>query len=259
MIKSVDYSFPKVYLSAEKLFSAEINKLTKLWNTCCKNFEDNANKESAFISAFAYEDPQETVVESSCGIVAGTVCLVAGLHLASPFFGCLGGSSIAFSTYTWTSITDMKNQFNQFMDVRLEAHRTIEKVERCIKLMNQIGEFSSAWETAKDAPSDETIRLLFKSFRHVQKAELGILTDKIDDATSLHLMDDLCNTTTPKLEIMEEWKSFSERKTTQPPKIKYFKTTATGYYNYIINREKTTDLQVTIKIGSLQTYVAHAF
>lgn len=258
MVKSVDYSFPKVYFQAETLFSKEINKLTEVWNACCSNFEQNARDETAYKNGDEYQllEPRGLAIAgSTCGIMGGTGCLMGGISLQFPPMILTGIASIGASIWAWKNVIDVTHQMNRFIDVRIQSHKTVDKIEGCVRLMNQVGELFTAWEIAKNSPSNESLTLLFKSFKRVQKAEIGLLTDSIDPVLPFLLMDNICDETTSDLKIIKEWKDFTSEKSVQPPEFKYFKATKAAYFNYILNRAGNTDLQVASKISRLRTYI----
>lgn len=258
MVKSIDYSFPKVYPNAETLFTVEINKLTTLWNVCCSNFEQNAREEAAYTNGGEYlflENQGPVIAVATCGITSGTACLLGGISLQLPPMFLAGMASIGSSMWGWKYVIDATNQMNRFVDCRINSHRTVEKIERCVRLINQVGELFTAWEIAKKSPSIPSLNLLFKSFKHVQKAELGLLTDSIDPTLPFLLMDNICEETTSDLKIIKEWKDFTEGKTSQPPEFKYFKAPISDYHT---RREVYSELQVASKISRLKNYINQA-
>lgn len=259
MIKPVDYSFPNIYPSASSLFPVEISKLTAIWNACCRNFEENARAETEYKNDYQLLHLQGSALAgSTCAMSSGTACLVSGIYFQTPPIFLSGLATIGASIWAWINISDNNHQINHFIDSRITAHQTIEKIERCVRLINQVGELSAAFETAKKSPSDQSLQSLFKSFKHVQKAEVGLMTDSIDPVLPFLLMDDLVATSTPNLKILEEWKNFSEGRSSQLPEFKYFKATKAAYFNYIIKRVGTNPLQVDNKITKLKTYLDHA-
>jgi hypothetical protein len=258
MVKSVDYSFPRVHPSSETLFSVEINKLTEIWNACCRNFEQNARDETDYKNGFEYQlldDQGPVIVGSTSGIIGGTTCLMGGISLQFPPMLLTGMASIGASIWAWKNVIDAKHQMSHFIDVRIQSHRTIEKIEGCVRLMNHVGDLFAAWEIAKRSPSTASLTLLFKSFKRVQKAETGLLTDSMDPVLPFLLMDNICDATTSDLKIIQEWKDFTSEKTAQPPEFKYFKATKAAYFNYIIKRVGNSESQVASKISHLKSYI----
>ncbi len=270
MIKSVDYSFPQVSDAAACLFPKEVNKLSQIWVTCCSHFEQNAHDETEYKDSTAYrllENRQPAMAGSVTGITVGGGCLawsIQALFATAKTFAaplcCIGGCALMLpGIWVWKNIVDANHEMKNFIDFRIESHRTIEKIEGCIKLMNQIGEFYNAFELAKESTTDESLFQLFKSFKHVQKAELGVLSDSIDPVLPFFVMDNICKEMTTDLKIMDDWKVYFDATTSHPPEFKYFKATKQALFQYMIRREGNHPLQVDAAISRLKTHIEKIF
>lgn len=258
------YSFPRVSEYSQKLFPEEINKLTELWNHCCQNFEVHALLEEK-------TQPQCTPQQSGCatggsiaGIVGGSASIVTGLYFAIaakaiflPILCFSGGTGvIGLSVWSWKKISDTNYQTSQLLDFRIQSHRTIEKIENCVRLINQVGELYAAWEIAKNDPSDENLTKLFNQLDLVHTTETDLTIESKDPIAPYLLMDDLASVATnPHL---EDWRAYSSGNVAQPPKLKYFNHNYIAFCNYIIFRESNKTLQVDNKVASLKKYISHA-
>lgn len=174
MIKPVDYSFPKVFPSTEHMFSLEIKKLTEIWNACCRAFEQSATIESQHKNEYRYKNHRSILEGLTCISASGALCVISGLcnPLGEIAFGC-GMFSAIIADASHHGVDE------NYTDFRIRSHRTIEKVERCVRLLNALGELYASWEL------DDSNNLLFDNFNRVQKAEVGVLTHEKDSSLSL--------------------------------------------------------------------------
>lgn len=264
-------SFPAISDSAKKKFAPEFSKLKEVWQTCHQAAEQIERDESAYKDGCVY-----TVIHKKNCLTASVACggSLASLGFWIPFYSnpavalpaacgtaCFGLSAMV------TLMLDPPHKLTNFQAHRETAINTILKVENLVKVLNKISELFAAWEIAKEDSSEENLILLYKNFKKVQKAELGLTSDSIDPIESLLLMDNLCQGSRTDQKLIQSWKTFVtdpglivlQAEELQPINIEAVNASSETYRNYFKIRDNHTENQIERKIVLIRDYINKEF
>lgn len=130
----------------------------------------------------------------------------------------------------------------------------------------------STWEAIKKDPSREELRdldKLFTVFDQVQKAEVGLITAKIDETESLFLFNNLYKTRRIKdqtdIKLIEDWKKFIKNpqiwdsEIIQPIDFSAVSASPKIYNDFFIFRKSHKESQVDKKVETLRYYINKEF
>lgn len=272
----VDTNIPKFSPDAYNKFTEEAKTLVRVWHEVIAQLNQDNSRETEFKEGNCYKIYEHrrplTWGGATFGVsgLAGTItsCIYPNPYCIIPMLSMLGG----VVTCLLPCFNPSEARAEDFKETRKRLNESIKKIEKVAGLINKIGDLVVLWEAIKKDPSREQLKnldALFKVFKEVQKAEVGLTTQKRNRTEKLFLFNSLCQARElpgqTDIKIIEDWKSFMlnpqiwATEKIQPIEFPAIKASREAYNNFLIFHESKNESQVDSKVALLRDYIRREF
>lgn len=266
---SYEDSFPLISDHAKKKFGSEFSTLKNAWQKYHQFSEQTDREEATYkegIPCRLYDN--HCVVTSIGGFnsVAGIALTI--FSAAQPLISIPSiFATVSCGLFACSPYLDQEKRLNGFNATREATLGTLEKIEKCVAILNKTGELFAVWEIAKEDSSEDNLNLLFKNFKKVQKAEKGLTANSIKLTEPLLLMDNLCVGSRTDQKLINEWKEFVrdpglkiwEEEELQPIEIFQVKASSETYSEFFKIRNAHSENQIEKKVVLIREYINKEF